>query len=405
MRSIVKAVLALGLALIAAGAPAATVASVSPQGEVAQVRQITVKFSEAVVAFGDLRLPDPLALSCVGAAPPGAGRWANDRVWLYDFREPLPPGTRCTLKARPEWKPLTGTLTGNTDYGFNTGGPAVVSVQPRDGGQVEEDQYFLLRLNGAAVESTVIANVWCEVEGIGERIGVKVVGGDARAAMLKARGIDRKDQIERALILACKGPLPNAAAVRLVWGKGIGGAANPKITTTIEQRFRFTVRPAFTAEFSCERENANAPCLPIRPMTVRFSAPVPREIAAKLRLQPASGSSLAPVFDKEERAVEVSEIKFPMPLPEKASFTIEMPSGLKDNADRPLSNVSMFPLKVATGDAPPIAKFAAAPFGIVELGDPLVPVTLRHVQGDLRPPARPARRVALRQAARCASSN
>ena len=387
MRSIVRAAAAVGLALLAGAAQAATIASVSPQGEVAQVRQITVKFSEAVVAFGDLRLPDPLALSCVGAAPAGSGRWANDRVWLYDFREPLPPGTRCTLKARPDWKPLSGALTGNTEYSFNTGGPAVVSVQPYDGGQIEEDQYFLLRLNGAAVESTVLANAWCEVEGIGERIGVNAITGDARAALLKARHIEKKEQIERTLILACKRPLPNAAAVRLVWGKGIGGVANPKITTTIEQRFRFTVRPAFTAEFSCERENANAPCLPIRPMTVRFSAPVSREVAAKVRLNPSSGSALAPVFDKDEKAVEVSEVKFPTPLPEKASFTVEMPGGLKDNADRTLSNASMFPLKVATGDAPPIAKFAAAPFGVVELGDPLVPVTLRHVQGDLRPAA------------------
>jgi len=388
MRSIVMAVAAASLAFVAGGAAqAATIASVSPQGEVAQVRQITVKFSEGVVAFGDLRLPDPFALSCVGAAPAGSGRWANDRVWLYDFREPLPPGTRCTLKARPEWKPQGGALTGNTEYSFNTGGPAVVSVQPYDGGQIEEDQYFLLRLNGAAVESTVLANAWCEVEGIGERIGVQVITGDARAALLKARRIENKALIERVLILACKRPLPNAAAVRLVWGKGIGGVANPKITTTIEQRFRFTVRPAFTAEFSCERENANAPCLPIRPMTLRFSAPVAREMAAKVRLNPSSGSALAPVFDKDEKAVEVSEIRFPMPLPEKASFTIEMPSGLKDNADRTLSNASMFPLKVATGDAPPIAKFAAAPFGVVELGDPLVPVTLRHVQGDLRPAA------------------
>ncbi|MES1161846.1 MAG: alpha-2-macroglobulin, partial [Rhizobacter sp.] len=284
---------------LAGVAQAATIASVSPQGEVAQVRQITVKFSEAVVAFGDLRLPDPLTLSCQGAAPAGAGRWANDRVWLYDFREPLPPGTRCALHARPEWKPLNGALTGTTDYSFNTGGPAIVSVQPYEGGQIEEDQYFLLRLNGAAVESTVLANAWCEVEGIGERIGVNVIGGAARAALLKARRIEKAEQIERALILACKRPLPNAVAVRLVWGKGIGGTANPKITTTIEQHFRFTVRPAFTAEFSCERENANAPCLPIRPMIVRFSAPVSREFAAKVRLNPSSGSALAPVFDKD----------------------------------------------------------------------------------------------------------
>ncbi len=383
--------MALAATIVMSPAQAATITAVTPQGEVAQVRQISVKFSEAVVALGDLRQLDPMTLACQGAVPAGAGRWANDRVWLYDFREPLPPGTRCTLKARADWKPLvggsTGALTGATEYSFNTGGPAVVAIQPYDGSQIAEDQHFLLRLSGAAVESTVLGNAWCEVEGIGERIGVSVIGGDARAALLKARGIDKKAQIERALILACKRPLPHATAVRLVWGKGIAAAANPKIATTIEQRYRFTVRPAFTAEFTCERENANAPCLPIRPMAVRFSAPVARALAAKLRLNPPSGAALAPVFDKDDQATEVRAVTFPTPLPESAAFTISLPADLKDNAARPLANAALFPLKVATGDAPPIAKFAAAPFGIIEAADPLLPVTLRHVQGDLRPAA------------------
>ena len=152
-----------------------------------------------------------------------------------------------------------------------------------------------------------------------------------------------------------------------MWGKGIAGVANPTIATTIEQRYRFTVRPAFTAEFSCERENANAPCLPIRPMTLRFSAPVARETAAQLRLNPASGAALAPVFDKDDRSSEVGAVTFPIPLPENTGFTIELPRELKDNAGRTLANAASFPLKVATGDAPPIAKFAAAPFGVVEL--------------------------------------
>src|ERR1700754_4778815 len=145
MRSIVKAAAwsaSAGLALMAGMVHAATITSVSPQGEVAQVRQITVKFSEAVVAFGDLRLPDPLSLSCQGAAPAGSGRWANDRVWLYDFREPMPPATRCTLKARAEWKPLNGALTGGTDYSFNTGGPAVGSGPPDRGGADAGEQGF-----------------------------------------------------------------------------------------------------------------------------------------------------------------------------------------------------------------------------------------------------------------------
>ena len=388
MRSIFQAIASVVVTLIAAtAAHAATIVSVSPQGEVAQVRQVSVKFSEAVVPFGDLRQPDPVAVSCQGAAPAGSGRWANDRVWLYDFREALPPGTRCTLKARVEWKPLNGTLTGATEFAFGTGGPAIVSSQPYDGATIEEDQYVMLRLSGAAVEATVTANAWCEVEGIGERIGVRVIGGDARAELLKARGIVDKAQAERTLVLACQRPLPNGVAVRVVWGKGIAAAANPKVVTSIEQRLRFTVRAPFTAEFSCERERANAPCLPIRPMSLRFSTPIARELAAKIRLNPASGSALAPVVDKDDKATEVSNVSFPTPLPENAAFTLELPRDLKDNAGRVLSNAASFPLKVATGDAPPIAKFAAAPFGVIERGDPLLPVTLRHVQGDLRPAA------------------
>ena len=54
-----------------------------------------------VVPFGDPRLADPFALSCQGAVPAGAGRWASDRVWVYDFREALPPGTPVQGVASP----------------------------------------------------------------------------------------------------------------------------------------------------------------------------------------------------------------------------------------------------------------------------------------------------------------
>ncbi|MEO8836745.1 MAG: hypothetical protein ABI364_08400, partial [Caldimonas sp.] len=84
---------------------AASVVSATPQGEVAQVRQVAIKFSEAVVPFGDPRLPDPFTVTCQGAVPAGAGRWSSDREWLYDFREALPPGTRCVARVRADWKP------------------------------------------------------------------------------------------------------------------------------------------------------------------------------------------------------------------------------------------------------------------------------------------------------------
>ncbi len=141
MRPVVRVVAASGWALVIGIAHVATIAGVSPQRGIAQVPQVTVRFSDAVVAFGVPRQPDPITRSCQGAAPPDAGHWATARIWRCDLRETLPTGTRCTLRARPGWKPSNGALTGVTEYHFNTGGPTVVSTQPSDGGQIAQDQY------------------------------------------------------------------------------------------------------------------------------------------------------------------------------------------------------------------------------------------------------------------------
>jgi len=169
MKAGIRALASAALASASTGALAVAIVAATPQGEVAQVRQVTVKFGEAVVPFGDLRLPDPFTIACRGAnVPAGSGRWANDRVWLYDFREPLGPGTSCSATLRGDWKPTpkSGTapaptgaasaaaVSGTTRFAFSTGGPAIVAVQPGGGGEIEEDQHFLLRLNGAAVESS-----------------------------------------------------------------------------------------------------------------------------------------------------------------------------------------------------------------------------------------------------------
>lgn len=386
MRVSVRCGFAAAAALLAPLVHAVTITAASPQGEVAQVRQVAVRFSEAVVPLGDLRQADPMAIACQGAVFPGSGRWANERQWLYDFAEPLPPGVRCSVRLRPGWKPLTGNLSGASEFAFSTGGPAVIVADPYAGATIEEDQHVLLRLNGPAVAESVAANAWCEVEGIGERVPLRLVGGPEREAVLKARRLDAK-AAARTLLVACQRPLPPEARVRLVWGKGIAAQLDPKVLTSVEQRFDYTVRARFTAEFSCERERAEAPCLPIRPLVVRFSAPVPRAQAQQVRLVPEGGAAVAPTFDKDDKAAEVSALQFPVPQAENARFRIELPAGLKDGSGRALANAASFPLAVATGAAPPIAKFAAAPFGVIERADPVLPITLRHVQGDLRPGA------------------
>ncbi|MFM9916038.1 MAG: MG2 domain-containing protein [Rhizobacter sp.] len=394
-------------------ADAATIVGVSPQGEVAQVRQLAVTFSEAVAAFGDPRLPDPMAVSCVGSPTRGAGLWTSDRSWVFNFELPLPPGVRCLAQVRPDWKPRAPgsarsetALTGATSFAFSTGGPAVESIQPDEGATIEEDQHFLLTVNGAATDRSVATHAWCEVEGLGDRLPVRIVTGALRDRIASVAGPrplkDAKREAERQsrlVVLACPRPLPTDTPMRLVWGRGIAAAVNPDVATRVEQRFGFRVRPAFTAEFSCERERATAPCLPIRPLVLRFSAPIDRKLAELVRLVPAGGKPIAPAFDKDDKDPEVSSITLAMRVAENAAFTVEVPPNLKDAAGRGLANAGAFPMKVSTVDAPPIARFSAAPFGIFERygeaaspgaassSPPMLPLTLRHVQGDLRPSA------------------
>ena len=388
--------LIVAAALLAASvAGAVTVESVTPRGEVAQVRQVTIRFSESVVPLGDLRLPDPVTLQCTSAAPAGSGRWVDDRAWVYDFREPVPPGVKCTLKVRPDWKPTASAgkeaapqpLRGATEWSFSTGGPSIVSTQPWNDSQIEEDQSFLLTLSGPVDAATAAGNSWCEVQGIGDRLPIVVITGPVRDALLKSRRIDSK-RAARMLLVSCPRPLPPEAAVRLVWGKGIAAAGSPQVVTTVEQRYSYRVRKPFGAEFSCERERANAACLPVRPMVVRFSAPIARKAAEQIELRGPTGPPRKPAFDPDDKSETVSEVSFAAPFAEKTSFTIHLPADLKDDTGRALGNAATFPLQVATGDTPPLAKFAAAPFGVVEANaDSMLPVTLRHVQRDLATPA------------------
>jgi uncharacterized protein YfaS (alpha-2-macroglobulin family) len=364
-------------ALAAAPAAAARVAAISPSGEVAEVRQVVVRFDAAVASAGDPRQSAPYALRCNGTAPPGDARWLDDRRWVFDLREPLPAGQRCVLAPNPALK-----IEGAAEHRFSTGAPVVTAVQPYPGSRIEEDQHFLLVLNGEVDAASVRRSVWCEVEGLGERIAVRLVEGAAKEQLLRQRrrGADPK----RALLLVCERAFAPDAAVRLVWGAGV--AAPGGLVSRVEKRWQWKVRARLLAEFGCERENAQSPCLPLKPMTLRFNAPVPRALALQARLVPQGGTPIAARAADEDKGDTLSEVRFAAPLPENTRFALTLPAELKDDAGRAPANAASFPLAVATGELPPLAKFAAAPFGIVEFDareGALVPLTLRRVQADL----------------------
>ncbi|MCW5633403.1 MAG: alpha-2-macroglobulin [Rubrivivax sp.] len=395
----------LALSAVAAAAQAVRVAAVSPQGEVGVVRQVVVRFDVAAVSAGDPRAAAPFRLTCNGVTPAGNGYWADDRRWIFDLNEPLAAGQRCVLRAEAAFRPGGAALEGAGEFTFSTGAPAVLRIQPSPGTRIEEDQHFLVQLTGPVDPESVVRNAWCEVEGLGERLPLTLASAALRDQVLRRHGRYRAGDTRAAadaarhLLLACQRPFAPEARVRLVWGAGIASvpaAGQAALVTRERQQWQWQVRPRFLAEFSCERESAGAPCLPLRALTLRFNTPVPREAAAAVRLVPAEGgAAIAPKLDDEDRrAATLQELRFAAPLPENTRFQVTLPAGLKDETGRSLDNAASFPLAVATGGLPPLAKFAGAPFGIVEAAPggsrsgraaeaAMLPLTLRHVQADL----------------------
>ena len=77
----------------------------SPQGSMKDVRQVSVRFTTPMVAFGDPRVAEPFAVDC---AAPGRGRWADARNWVYDFEAELPAGRVCHFTLKEGLRDLQG---------------------------------------------------------------------------------------------------------------------------------------------------------------------------------------------------------------------------------------------------------------------------------------------------------
>ncbi len=393
IRKVLNGFSAFGASLLAIGALAgmalspsiavaasATVTGFSPQGEVARIRQVRARFSESMVKFGDPKAGSPFDVDCPVA---GSSRWADDKNWIFDFERDLPPGTSCSFSLRIGTKSVAGSPVGGKGrFQFSTGGPSVTRAQPYAGARIAEDQAFILFQNGAATEASVRDHLYCEAEGINERIPTKPLAEGDRKALLKefAKNVDPAS----VTTVQCQQRLPNDAHVQLVWDRGIAAANAPSIVTAQPQVFKFQVRSEFTAGFSCQRENANAACSPILPVTLSFSSPVPRKLAAQIVMNTTTGK-IKPDLNPNEQGETIRDLSFKPPFPEKSEFTITLPTGFQDEDGRTLGNAGSFPLKSALADFPPLAKFPAATFGIIELNaDPALPVTLRRVEAGLQ---------------------
>ncbi len=369
------------------------------------VDRFTLRFSEAMVPLGDPRAKPAAVSDCPGTS---AGRWADQQTFVIEFGRALPGGITCKVELRPGLATLRGgRMQGKTSFAIDTGGPAVVAVLAPGFGddEIDEDQVFLVATTVPASPASVAAKASCAVDGIGEAAAVDVLPASTVDQILDGLGSSdyrrtsfltdaqvgddlpsdataRRTALRNVLALKCRRPLPPKHDMSLVWpGTIVSPAGKP---AGRDQRYDFTVREGFAANFECSRVNGRAACNPITPAHVRFTAPIDRAVAMRVRLRFADGTERAPTVDDDQKnAAQVSDLDFAGGFPADSTAQVVLPSGIRDLSGRPLANATRFPLPVRFALAPPLVKFAAA-FGIIEASEGAsLPVTVRAVEPSL----------------------
>ena len=250
-------------------------------------------------------------------------------------------------------------------------------ILPETGQAIEETQAFVIDTGQPVKLTSLDQQLWCEAEGVGQRIPARPVDPQTRRDVLAQTSMP-----ENALVVSCTETLPAGRNMKLVWGPGIQ-AENGKRSGR-SYSFVYPVRQPFTATVHCERDKAGAPCSPLSAIRVYFNRPVDRRFFDQIQLSTASAPRRAQPLDPQYRSNVFDSINFPGPLPAKAEFTLSLPAKIHDEAGQPLSNASQFPLKISTGQLPPLAKFPGD-FGILEWKEGgILPVTLRHVEASLK---------------------
>ena len=127
---------------------------------------------------------------------------------------------------------------------------------------------------------------------------MRLLEGEQRTGLLKAFGREKeaaKDPL-RFIALQCNRTLTPGSKVQIVYGKGV--ATPSGVANNVERRLSFQVREPFAVSFTCERENAQAACLPLRPMQLQFNAPVTRKMASQIQLK-GGGKTVAATLEND----------------------------------------------------------------------------------------------------------
>jgi len=259
-----------------AGTGPLTVLRYSPEGDVPLAPQLSVTFSQPMVAVTSHA--DAIAASLpvrLTPQPSGNWRWVGTKTLLFEPDVRFPMATAYTAEIPAGTKSATGaTLAARQTWKFATPPPTVKASYPIDGPTVRDPLMFVefdQRVNPAAVIETI--RVRSDNREWKARIARNdEVDADETVSKLAARAIKDRWLAFRVVDPSNAGsPLPAGSPINVTIGPGTPSAEGP-VKTATAQKFSFSTFGALrVTEHRCGYRDT---CTPFDQWIIRFTNPL-----------------------------------------------------------------------------------------------------------------------------------
>jgi uncharacterized protein YfaS (alpha-2-macroglobulin family) len=250
----------------------------SPEGDVPLVPQLSVTFSQPMVAVTSHQ--DTIATGVpvkLTPQPPGHWRWVGTKTLLFETEGHFPMATEYTAEIPAGTKSATGAILGAPkSWKFTTPPPVLKSSYPNGGPTVRDPLMFVefdQRVSPASVVETVRVRSgnreWKARLATGEEVAddhpvSKLAARASKDRWLAFRVVDPGNATPRA-------PLPAGSSINVTIGPGTRSLEGPR-TTSAQQSFAFrTYGPLRVTQHRCGYREE---CSPFDQWSINFTNPI-----------------------------------------------------------------------------------------------------------------------------------
>jgi hypothetical protein len=321
----------------------------SPEGDVPIAPNLSVTFSQPMVAVSSQDEAAQFVPVKLSPQPAGKWRWIGTKTLLFEPDVRFPMATQYAVSVAAGTKSANGgALAAAKTWTFTTPAPTVKtfypvqsSVQKRDALMFAE---FDQRINPAAIlEATKVTSGGVEIrtrlatkEEIEADVTVKnAVGRAEKDRWLAFRAVDVNGDPKLAL--------PADAQITVAVGPGAPSAEGPR-TTSQTQRFPFrTYGPLRLVKSQCNY-NPSAPCRPNDNWSIEFNNPLDAKAfdAAQLRVEPANDQLKMSIYGN---TISVAGYKQP-----NTTYRVTIAATLRDSFEQTLGGEQTVGFKVGPSE-------------------------------------------------------